>query len=137
MRGFLSERRESTKDFDWTFNKTIKRNEVFELATCKFIAEARDLLFVGPPGVGKSHLCQAIGYQALKLGNTVYYRSVFDLVRDFLRDEAFSGYDKVMTRYLKPDFLIIDDMGMKQLPKMSGECPFEVLMRRTRSDPRP
>ena len=73
---------------------------------------------------------QALGYQAIKVGHTVLYRSVFDLVRDFLHDEAFAGYDKVLTRYLKPDLLIIDDFGMKQLPKRSGEYLFEIIMRR-------
>jgi hypothetical protein len=51
------------------------------------------------------------------------YRSIFDVVRDFLHDEAVEEPDKVLTRYLKPDLLIIDDMGMKQLPKRSGEYP--------------
>ena len=120
----------SLEDFDWTFNKSIKRQYVYELATCKFIREARDLLFVGPPGVGKSHLCQALGRQAVKQGHAVFYRSIFDLVRDFLRDEAFNEQDRVLTRYLKPDLLIIDDMGMKQLPKRSGEFVFEIVMRR-------
>lgn len=118
------------EDFDWSFNKSIKRTEMFELASCKFIREARDVLFVGPPGVGKSHLCQAIGRQAAKQGHTVYYRSIFDLVRDFLRDEAFKEQDRILTRYLRPDLLIVDDMGMKQLPKRSGEFVFEIVMRR-------
>jgi DNA replication protein DnaC len=60
----------------------------------------------------------------------VLYRSIFDVVRDFLQDEAFAGQDKVLARYLKPDLLIIDDMGMKQLPKHSGEYLFEIIMRR-------
>ena len=58
------------------------------------------------------------------------YRSIFDAVRDFLHDEAFEGHDKIMTRYLKPDLLILDDMGLKQLPKRSGEFLFEIIMRR-------
>ena len=53
-----------------------------------------------------------------------------DLVRDFLHDEAVEGQDKVLARYLKPDLLIIDDMGMKPLPKRSGEYVFEIIMRR-------
>ena len=73
---------------------------------------------------------QALGYQAIKSGYTVLYRSIFDLVRDFLRDEAFAGEDRTLKRFLKPDFLIIDDMRMKQLPKLSGEYLFEVIMRR-------
>ena len=88
------------------------------------------MLFLGPPGVGKSHLVQAIGYQAIKNSLTVRYRSIFDLVRDFLHEEAFAGQDQVLNRYLKPDLLIIDDMGIKQLPKRSGEYFFEVVMRR-------
>jgi DNA replication protein DnaC len=118
------------EDFDWQFNPTIKKKQVFDLATCRFVREARDVLWLGPPGCGKSHLVQAIGYQAIKNGFLVLYRSIFDLVRDFLHDEAFAGYDKILGRYLKPDLLIIDDFGMKQLPKRSGEYVFEIIMRR-------
>jgi DNA replication protein DnaC len=116
--------------FDWSFNSSIKRKQIYELASGRFIRETRDVLFLGPPGVGKSFLIQAIGYQAIKSGFVVLYRSIFDVVRDFLRDEALGGADKVLTRYLKPDLLLIDDMGMKQLPKRSGEYLFEILMRR-------
>jgi DNA replication protein DnaC len=118
------------EDFDWSFNPSIKKKQVFELATCRFIREARDVLWLGPPGVGKSFLCQALGYQAIKSGFVVLYRSIFDVVRDFLHDEALDQEDKVLSRYLKPDLLIIDDMGMKQLPKRSGEYLFEIIMRR-------
>ena len=58
------------------------------------------------------------------------YRSIFDVVRDFLHDEAINQQDKIMERYLRADLLIIDDMGMKQLPKRSGEYLFEIIMRR-------
>ena len=116
--------------FDWSFNPGIKKKQVFDLATAQFIREARDVLWLGPPGLGKSHLVQAIGYQALKAGFVVLYRSIFDVVRDFLHDDALGQDDKMLARYLKPDLLIIDDMGMKQLPKRSGEYLFEIIMRR-------
>jgi DNA replication protein DnaC len=118
------------EDFDWSFNPSIKKKQIYDLATCRFVREARDVLFLGPPGVGKSFLVQALGYQAIKAGRTVLYRSIFDVVRDFLHDEALGGEDKVLARYLKPDLLLIDDMGMKQLPKRSGEYLFEIIMRR-------
>lgn len=118
------------EDFNWDFNTTINKKQVFEIATGKFIREGKDVLFIGPPGVGKTHLAQAVGYQAIKMGFLVLYRSIFDLVREFIKDEAFSGEDKIIRKYLKPDLLIIDDMGLKQLPKNSGEHLFEVVMRR-------
>ena len=117
-------------DFDWSFNPKIKRQQMFDLATGQFIKQRRDVLICSPPGTGKSHLVQGIGYQLIKLGYVVLYRSIFDLVRDFLHDEAMDGHDRVLAKYLKPDLLIIDDFGMKQLPKRSGEYLFEVVMRR-------
>lgn len=118
------------EDFDFTFNKSIKKSTVFELATGRFVRERRDVLWLGPPGLGKSHLCQAIGLALIRAGLTVYYRSIFDMVRDFLHDEALEGQERILKRYLEPDLLIIDDMGMKSLPKRSGEYLLEVILRR-------
>jgi len=118
------------EDFDWDFNRTIKRKQIHDLAAGGFVRQHRDVLVVGPPGVGKSFLAQAIGLALIKSGFTVLYRSIFDAVRDLLHDEAFEGHDRVLAKYLMPDLLILDDMGMKQLPKRSGEYLFEVIMRR-------
>jgi len=118
------------EDFDWDFNRTIKRKQIFDLAAGGFVRQHRDVLLVGPPGVGKSFLAQAIGLALIKAGFTVLYRSIFDAVRDLLHDEAFEGHDRVLSKYLMPDLLILDDMGMKQLPKRSGEYLFEIIMRR-------
>lgn len=118
------------EDFDWSFNSSIKKRQIHDLATCQFVRQGKDVLLLGPPGVGKSHLVQAIGYQAIKAGFDVLYRSIFDVVRDFLHEENLGEQDKLLKRYLKPDLLIVDDMGMKQLPKRSGEYLFEIIMRR-------
>jgi DNA replication protein DnaC len=118
------------EDFDFSFNPSIKRKLIFDLATSQFIREHRDVLFLGPPGVGKSHLVQAIGHQAIRNGLLVFYRSIFDIVHDLTENETMSGSLKGLSRYLKPDLLIIDDMGLKQLPKKSGEYLFEIIMRR-------
>ena len=120
----------SLEEFDWSFNPSAKKSLFYELATGHFLGEHRDVLLCGPPGTGKSHLVQGIGYHLIKLGHVVRYRSIFDVVRDFLHDEAMDGHERIMDGYLKPDLLIIDDFGMKQLPKRSGEFLFEVVMRR-------
>ena len=117
-------------DFDFEFNKSVKRKQIYDLAAGDFVRKHHDAILVGPPGVGKSHIVQSIGRQLIRDGYTVYYRSIFDCVRDFLHDEAFEGHDRILNRYLKPDVLILDDMGMKQLPKKSGEFLFEIIMRR-------
>jgi DNA replication protein DnaC len=120
----------SLQDFDWEFNTSIKRKQIFDLASGDFVRKHHDAIIVGPPGVGKSHIAQSIGRQLIREGHTVYYRSIFDCVRDFLHDEAFEGHDRILNRYLMPELLILDDMGMKQLPKKSGEFLFEIIMRR-------
>lgn len=117
-------------EFDWRFNASIPRKLLYELAAGHFIRQAQDVLFVGPPGVGKTFLAQALGYEAIKQGFLVRYRSIFDLVRDFLEEEALPGRDRLLRQYLKPELLIIDDMGLKALPKHAGEYLLEIIVRR-------
>jgi DNA replication protein DnaC len=105
----------SLEHFDFSFNPTINRAQIYELAACQFVRQHRDVLLVGPPGVGKSHLAQAIGLEALKTGFVVLYRSIFDLVRELLSRETLAAEARLLNKYLKPDLLIIDDMGLKIL----------------------
>ena len=116
--------------FDFKVQPSIDVKLIRELGTGRYLEQGENALFLGPPGVGKTHLAQSIGHQAIRCGFQVYYRSIFDLVRDFLEEETMSGATKALSRYLKPDLLIVDDMGLKQLPKKSGEYLFEIIMRR-------
>jgi DNA replication protein DnaC len=120
----------SLDEFDFDFNPSIKRKQIYDLATCQFVRDRSDVLLLGPPGVGKSFLIQAIGMQAIRCGMLVMYRSIFDLARDFLRETDPVAQDKLLASYLKPDLLLIDDMGMKRLPDRSGEYLLEIVMRR-------
>ena len=119
------------EDFDWSFNPSIKKKQIYDLATCRFIRERpRTCCCSGRPEPARVIWCRRSATRRSRPGCTVLYRSIFDVVRDFLHDEALGGEEKVLARYLKPDLLIIDDMGMKQLPKRSGEYLFEIIMRR-------
>jgi len=130
VRAAMFRETKSLDEFDFAFNPSIKRKQISDLATCRFVREKADVLFLGPPGVGKSFLAQAIGMQAIRCGMLVLYRSIFDLARDFLVEQEPAQQDKTLARYLKPELLIIDDMGMRQLPRRSGECLLEIVMRR-------
>ena len=118
------------EDFDWSFNPSIKRSQIFDLATAQFIRQHRDILLLGPPGVGKSCLAQALGHAALRAGFLVLYCSVFDLVRELQADQSPAEAQHTLMRYLKPDLLCIDDFGMKHFPPKSAESLLELIVRR-------
>ncbi len=118
------------EDFDWSFNPSIKRSQIFDLATGQFIRQHRDILLLGPPGVGKSCLAQGLGHAAIRAGFTVLYCSVFDLVRQMQADQSPAEAQRTLTRYLKPDLLCIDDFGMKHFPPKSAETLLELIVRR-------
>lgn len=80
----------SIDDFDFEFNTSVRRKQIYDLAAGDFVRKHHDAILVGPPGVGKSHIVQSIGRQLIRDGFTVYYRSIFDCVRDFLHDELAS-----------------------------------------------
>ncbi len=114
--------------FDFSFNKKLNRALIFELATGRFIAQHEDVLFLGPPGTGKSHLAQAIGHAAIQQGYRVLYREAHTLLEE-LTDATVAGTRKAADVGTVP-LLIIDDLGMRKLPHTAGEDLLELVMRR-------
>lgn len=112
-------------DFDFGFNPSINRQQIKQLAISAFVAKHENILMIGPPGVGKTHLAAAFSINAIHQGFSVLYRSVFDIAADIAKSQ-----DLVVDQFTKPDLLIIDELGMKNLNSLANEIILEVIHRR-------
>ena len=116
--------------FDFDFNKKMNRQLVFELATGRFVTQREDALFLGPPGTGKSHLAQALGRAAIAQGHRVLYREAHVLLEE-LADAVLDNKRKEhLAQLASVPLLIIDDLGMRNLPATAAEDLLELILRR-------
>jgi DNA replication protein DnaC len=116
--------------FDFDFNKKLNRALIFELATARWVTQHDDALFLGPPGTGKSHLAQAIGFAVIQQGHRVLYREAHVLLEDLAEAQLAGTRKDFVAAVINVPLLIIDDLGMRKLPHTAAEDLLEIVMRR-------
>lgn len=120
----------SLEDFDWAFNTQVPKSKIIDLATCGFIEKRENALLIGPTGVGKSHVAQAIGERACRAGYSVHYVSAHDLLAQLRAARADASLERKMLRFTSPDLLIVDDLGLCPLDRDEPVDLYEVIRAR-------
>jgi len=122
--------RKTIEDFDFSFQPSIDKKIINDCLTCNFIREKRNVVFIGNPGTGKSHLSIAIGMKALIKGFKVLFTSVSEMLQNLNAAKADNSYYQKVNFYLAPDLLILDELGFKKLPNYSADDFFEIISKR-------
>lgn len=125
MAAFPAEKR--LEGFDYRHQTTITKRQVNALLDFQFIDERNNLVFIGPPGVGKTHLATGIGYKAVEAGYRVLFRNALDLVEELELAEMKGELKKRVSALAKYDLLIIDELGYLPMTRQARYNLFQLI----------
>lgn len=126
------EEERTLSEFDFAFNPKIPASQIRDLATCGFIERRESVLLVGPVGVGKTHLAQAIGHAACMQGRSVLFDKTARVLSDLGAGHLDGTWERRLRRYLAPDLVILDDLGLRAFSERQGEDLYELVSERVR-----
>lgn len=124
------EQTQTLEAFDFQFNPSIPRTRIIELAAGHYLARHETVCLIGPTGVGKSHIAQALGHRACREGHTVLFVSASQMLTELRAARADHSLARKMLRFTVPDLLIIDDLGLRPLRYDEPEDLYEIIRQR-------
>jgi DNA replication protein DnaC len=120
----------SLEAFDFSFQPSIDEKRVKDLATLRFVEHQENLILLGPPGVGKTHLAVALASEALMKRYTVYFITAHDLVQTLQLAHQNHTIKQKLRTYTKPDLLIIDEIGYRKMDDAAAHFFFQIVSER-------
>ena len=117
-------------EFDFGQQPSIDRRLIDELATGRFLAEGRNIVLQGPPGVGKTHLSIALGIITAEMGYRIYFTSAIDMARRMAKAMTEGKLSREMNNLVRPTLLILDEVGYLALDSVQASLLFQVIAHR-------
>jgi len=117
-------------DFDFNYQPELNKKQILDIASCRYINENKNIVLMGKPGVGKTHLANAFGLEAIKQGYKVIFLHINDLIDKINVAKADGSINSFMNTLLNADLVILDELGFKKIPSDSIDGFFEVIRKR-------
>lgn len=114
------------EEYDFTFHPDLDKRSVMSLFDLSFIQQKENVIFLGPPGVGKSHLAVALAIKAAHFGVTIYFTTMSDLMAKLKKDASDGSLTKGRG-YLKSSFLIVDEVGYMPIDRKEAHLFFQFI----------
>lgn len=124
------EHAKTIEDFDFHFNPSVPKSKIVDLATCAFVPKRQNVVLIGPTGVGKSHVSEAIGHRACRAGYTALYTPAHEMLGQLRAARGDNSYDRKLLRFTTPELLIIDDLGLRPLTRDEPVDLYEIIRAR-------
>jgi len=117
-------------NYDFAYQPELNQKRIQDLAACRYIQEGSNVIFMGKPGVGKTHLANVLGLAALKQQFKVHFIHANQLIEQLHLAKADGSYHKALGKLLRTDLLIMDELGFKKVPPSGLDDFFEIIRQR-------